>query len=417
MMHSFDYEQALAFIHGTYGKGEKRGLANIHAMLSRLGNPHERLRCIHVAGTNGKGSTCAFIQAILRCAGFRVGLYTSPFLQRYNERMRVDGVPIADETLAGIAGRVADVVSALHAENIKPTEFEIGTAIAFLFFAEAEVDFAVIEVGLGGRNDPTNVITPLVSVIAAIGLDHVRVLGNTLEQIAMEKAGIVKRSVPVVVSGQNQQSVLDVIDAKCAEFETDMYIARPDGGMVLGLQGKHQEYNAATAVEAVRVLMRSGMAIPEQAIADGLRRAKWPGRLEYVGEEPSILLDGAHNAQGAQSLAEYVQKLNRRSVLLICGVMRDKDWRSIVEQFVPMADAVMTVPPDTHRALDASVLAGAFQQSGVPSTAYPSLSAALKAAQNNADQYDLIVVAGSLYLVGEARTLLLGKEDTLLSFA
>lgn len=412
----FDYEQALAFIHGAYGKGEKRGQENMYAMLERLGNPHQTFRSIHVAGTNGKGSVCAFTQAILRCGGYKTGLYTSPFLQRYNERMRIDGLPIPDERLANLTSRVADVVDALRTEGVKPTEFEIGTAIAFLYFAEERVDVAVIEAGLGGRLDPTNVLNPMVTAIAAIGLDHTRVLGDTLELIAKEKAGIAKHDVPMVVSSQNGRSVLDVIENHCKKTNSPFLVSKPSVGFGLGLVGAYQHDNAGVAVSIMDSIRLQGMHISEEQIADGLKRTRWPGRLEWIAQAPDIILDGAHNEQGAESLQAYVASLNRRSVVLVCGVLQDKDWPSIMRKLAEISPSlVVTVRPDTHRALDANTLSKAFIDIDIPAISTKSLEEAVCEAKQAAGLEGLIVIAGSLYLVGEARTFLLGREDTLLA--
>lgn len=411
------YDQAIAFIHGAYGQGEKHGLDNMHRLLALLGNPHHSFAAIHVAGTNGKGSTCTFLQAILRCAGYRTGLYTSPFLQRYNERMRVDGVPIADDTLAALMARVAQAVQALRAEGVRPTEFEIGTSLAFLYFYQARVDVAVVEVGLGGRLDPTNVLSPVACAIAAIGLDHTRVLGDTIEAIALEKAGIAKPGIPLILSAQNPASVRSVVQAHCARMNTPFSMAGPAEGLPLGLPGGHQAYNAGLAVAMAALLREAGWHIADAAIADGLRRARWPGRLEWFEGTPPILMDGAHNGQGAQALATYLRALPRARVVLLCGVLQDKDYAAIVAPLAGVADAVVCVRPDSHRALDADMLAAAFAARGTTAHAAPSLAEALAMSRALATGEGRVVIAGSLYLVGEARTLVHGMEDALLSQA
>ena len=401
------YEEALRFIHGASGRGKKVGLENMRALLARLGNPHGQFRAIHVAGTNGKGSVCAFLNAALCCAGQRVGLYTSPFLQRYNERMRLNGAPIDDGVLADLTGEVADAVEALRAEGVLPTEFEIGTAIAFLFFARAGADIAVVEVGLGGRLDPTNVIVPQCAAIASIGLDHTRTLGDTVEAIAWEKAGIAKPGVPLFLSAQASPSVRSVIASHCEAVGAPFFMAPADVGLPLGLEGAHQRYNAALAVCALRAL-----GIDETSIAEGLRRTRWPARLEWIGEKPPLLLDGAHNPQGAQSLADYVSTLPRRRTVLLCGVMQDKDWRGVARALRPLADAAVTVAPPDRRGLDAVALASAFE--GIPSHACQSLEEAWDKARALAGPQGRVVGAGSLYLAGALRTLALGRDEALL---
>ncbi|MDR0898402.1 MAG: bifunctional folylpolyglutamate synthase/dihydrofolate synthase [Oscillospiraceae bacterium] len=411
------YEEALAFIHGAYGQGKKQGLANMHALLARLGDPHKRLQALHVAGTNGKGSVCAFLQAALRAAGYRTGLYTSPFLQRYNERMRVDGLPIPDARLAALTDRVAMAVEALRAEGIRPTEFEIGTGIAFLYFAEEAVDFAVIEVGLGGLHDPTNVLLPRVTGIASIGLDHRHVLGDTEEVIAAQKAGIAKKNVPLLLSAQASPAVRAVVGDCCARAGAGFAIAPPTDAP-LGLVGDYQRYNAGLALGMLHALRTQGVNLPEEKLLEGLRRARWPGRLEWLpGEAIPLLLDGAHNPQGAASLAAYLSTLPNRKTVLLCGVMGDKDWAGIVAALAGAVNSVITVAPDSHRALNPQSLAEEFNSHGTPARAAASLPEGLLEAQQLAGTEGRVVAAGSLYLVGALRTLVCGENDTLLGEA
>ncbi len=413
--HPFTYESAIAYIHGAYGQGAKDGLNNMRLLLERLGNPQDRFPSIHVAGTNGKGSVCAFLHAALTCSGYRTGLYTSPFLQRYNERMRVGGVPIADDALARLVERVAAEVDALRQVGVRPTEFEIGTALAFLYFAEEQVDIAVVEVGLGGRLDPTNVITPLVSVIASIGLDHMRVLGHTPEAIAREKAGIAKRGVPLVLSAQASEGVREVILETCRAKGAPLYLAKPAVGLALGLAGAHQAYNAGTAWEALSQLRRAGWNMPDASILEGFRRVRWPGRLEWVDVSPPLLLDGAHNPQGVQMLVEYLQGLPRARTVLLCGIMADKDWQDMARILAGVSDEAVAVAPDNKRSLDAAVLAHTLGSFGVFARAADTLSDAYQAAQSLAGPQGRIVAAGSLYLIGELRTLAVGPDSALLA--
>lgn len=410
------YDEALAFIHGAYGLGRKDGLSNMRGLLTLLGDPQDAFPALHVAGTNGKGSVCAFAHAALRCAGYRTGLYTSPFLQRYNERMRVNGVPIADGQLAAITERVAKAVESLRLAAVRPTEFEIGTAIGFCYFAQARVDIAIIEVGLGGRLDPTNVIRPQVAGIASIGLDHTRVLGDTLEAIAREKAGIAKPGVPVVLSGQANAEVRAAVRARCGEAGAPLTVAGPAAGDTpLGLAGSHQRYNAGVAAAMLEKLRERGWPLTDADISNGLRRARWPGRLEWIHEEPPLLLDGAHNPQGAAALREYIRTLDACKTVLLCGVMRDKDWRAMAETFAGFADEVIAVEPDSARSLDKQALADAFAALGVAARAAPSIPEGLAMARGKAGPSGRVVVAGSLYLVGEARGLAVPWDTELLN--
>lgn len=414
MMKEYTYDEALAFIHGAYSDGVKDGLNNMWQLLDLLGNPQRSLRTIHIAGTNGKGSACAFLQAILRCAGYRTGLYSSPFLQRYNERMRIDGIPIDDDTLARHASRVAQAAQTLHDQGVWPTEFEIGTALAFSFFAEEKPDFAIIEVGLGGRLDPTNVLHPLVSAIVTIALDHTHILGDTLQQIALEKAGIVKTGIPLVASACNEAEALAVIQAECARKHAPCIVAPPAEGYALGLCGAHQKGNAGVAVSIAALLSQREYTIPQDAISQGLRRAQWPARLELAPGTPAVLLDGAHNAQGADALADFMQTLPQGQRVLVFGTLLDKDWQSMVKALAPHFDIILTVAPQSPRAVDTRTLAGAFHAAQKPAEASPTLADAFARAKALAGPSGLVIIAGSLYLAGEARTLLSLPENTLL---
>ncbi len=409
MTGELDYAQALAFIHGATGIGKKNGLENMRALLARLRNPQQQFPSVHIAGTNGKGSVCAFVHAGLVCAGKNTGLYTSPFLQRYNERIRINGVPVSDAALAAVASRIKREVDALRQENISPTEFEIGTAAAFLYFAQQQVDYAVVEVGLGGRLDPTNVLLPRICAIASIGLDHTHILGDTLEKIALEKAGIAKPGVPLVLSAQVQGEASEAIAAHCRAVGAPLLRAQPERDCPLGLPGDHQQYNAGVARAVLEEL-----GTPREAILDGLRRTRWPARLEWLGEKPPLLLDGAHNPQGAQALRQYIASLPRRKTVLLCGILRDKDYSSIVRTLGEVCDTVVTVRPDSGRALDAEELAQAFSSIGTSAHSAPSVALGLRQALALAGETGRVVAAGSLYLAGEVRTLMKGRDDALL---
>ncbi len=425
-----NYEEAVAYIHGKYGKGVKVGLDNMKRLLARLGDPHKTLRCIHVAGTNGKGSTCAFIDSMLRQTGAKVGLYTSPFLMRYNERMRINGMEIPDETVARLTTRIEREVSAMEESGEGyPTVFEIGTALMFTWFAEEKVDWAVIEVGLGGRLDPTNVLeNPACCVITRIGLDHVKVLGDTLELIAAEKGGIIKSGVPVVLQAQDK-CVHDVIAGICAEknaalldcadfMPEDVAVKVRGASFVaelphlrreeyeIGLCGAHQVDNAMTALGAMSCLLDTH-CIAKAAIVDGLREAVWAGRLEWMGE--NLLLDGAHNPQGAKTVEAYAQScLAGKKLLLLTGMMADKDVSRVVDTLAPLAARVLCVEPEKMpRAIQAEKLAEMYRErTGVQVTAMEDTLSALRYAQENVEEDGIILVCGSLYLVGEVRRLL-----------
>lgn len=426
-----NYEEALAFIHGRAGYGKKLGLENMRRLLRRLGNPQEAFCSLHVAGTNGKGSVCAFAASALRAAGRRVGLYTSPYLMRYNERMQIDGRPIPDERLAQLTAEVAEQIAQMEAagEGV-PTIFETGTAIAFLYFAREKVDVAVVEVGLGGRLDPTNVIEPLACAIARIGLDHTKVLGDTIGQIAMEKAGIIKPGVPVALQAQEEEArariqavcaqrgaaCLDltqyppvgvVMHARGASFHAEL--PGLSGDFAISLAGEHQVANAMTAL-ALLGLVRERMGLSLQQVQRGLLEARWPGRLEWF---PQLLLDGAHNPQGVACLTAYLRRFfsNRRPVLLM-GVMANKDSAEMVRLLSPLcARAVCVRPEGIERALDPAQLRDLFLAQGLPAETAASSLEGLQRARQLAGQDGLVLCCGSLYLVGEIRLSLM-KEDS-----
>lgn len=423
-----NYEESVAYIHGKYGKGVKVGLENMTRLLKRLGNPHRSLKCIHVAGTNGKGSTCAFIDSMLRATGAKVGLYTSPFLMRYNERMRINGAEIPDKTVARLTTRIAKEVQAMEDSGEGyPTVFEIGTALMFSWFAEEKVDWAVIEVGLGGRLDPTNVLQPACCVITRIGLDHTKVLGDTLELIAAEKGGIIKEGVPVVLQAQDK-CVRDVIAkiceekrAKlldCADVMPENVILHQKGAQFtaafphirktdyeIALCGAHQVDNAMTALGAMNCLM-DFTCIAYDTVRNGLSEARWPGRLEWFG---NILLDGAHNPQGADTVVDYAVKcLGGRRIHILTGVMADKDVTHVVEKIAAIAHDVVCVEPERMpRAMKAEKLAQMYRScTNVPVAVQPDTEPALELLRKNVEESDVILVCGSLYLVGEVRRIL-----------
>ena len=425
-----DYRQAIDFIEGASGKGDKRGLYNMERLMERLGNPHKRLRAFHVAGTNGKGSICAFLDSSLRAAGYRTGLYTSPHLERFNDRMRLNGRPISDERLAEVTSRVAEQVEILRGEGVLPTFFEICTAVAFEFFAEENVDYAVIEVGLGGRRDSTNVIMPMVSVIASIGFDHMKTLGSTLPEIAGEKAGIIKPGVPVVISPQP-----DEVRSVFAVFF--LFLLRPRrpprttplpftsvvgcGGefslklgdsewprIAISLPGAHQAINASCALMALECARKnSGLKITDAQIMAGLKNARWPGRLEWVEGQPRMLMDGAHNGPGARTLLEYARRhLMGRHVVLLTAMLGDKPVEDVVRQLAGITNTAVVTHIDSPRALEPKRLAVLLEANAVSCLIEPDRARALNAARELAGPDGIVLVSGSLYLVGEVRDLL-----------
>lgn len=425
-----DYRQAIEFIEGASGNGDKRGLTNMRLLLERLGNPQAELKAFHVAGTNGKGSICAYLDSALQAAGYRTGLYTSPHLERFNDRMRLCGHPIGDARLAEVTTRVAEQVEALRQEGVRPTFFEITTAVAFEYFAQEHVDYAVIEVGMGGEFDSTNVIVPMVSIIASIGYDHMKSLGGTLEQIAAAKAGIIKPGVPVVLSPQ-VECVRQVIAQRCEQQHAPLYDLTTSamqmifdgerGGqfsLTLGdmewprievnLPGAHQAQNAACALVALEQARRRGMVtITGAQMLSGVSAARWPGRLEWVAGSPRVLLDGAHNGPGARALLDYARRhLTGLRVVLLCAMLGDKPVEDVVRQLAGITSSAVVTRVDTPRALEPRRLAVLLEGNAVSCRIEPDLERALATARELAGPDGVVLVSGSLYLIGAVRALL-----------
>ncbi|MBQ3222270.1 MAG: bifunctional folylpolyglutamate synthase/dihydrofolate synthase [Clostridia bacterium] len=428
-------EDAINWIHGDMGlrrKGEKDGLNNMRALLRRLGDPQLSFKKLHVAGTNGKGSTCAYLESALRACGYKTGLYTSPYLCRYNERIRVNNVSIPDEAICRLASRVREEVLALAGENIFSTTFEIGTAICFLYFAEEKVDAAVIEVGLGGRFDPTNVIVPEVCAIAAIGLDHTGILGDTLAQIGMEKAGIIKPGVPCALYPVEDEALPPILEAatrngsellqtrlipvrvlsehaRGAEYEAVF----PSFGRMrlkLGLIGHHQISNSRLAVAALALLKERGWDLPAENVERGIEATRWAGRLEWIGDR--YLIDGAHNPQGASSLASYArQYFYGKKTVLVTGMMHDKQIDECARILAPVFREVVATRVDYPRAALTSELREIYEREGCICHEAADIPSAIELASRLAGEDGAVVIAGSLYVAGEARIILTGGEQ------
>jgi len=418
-----NYNEALEYIEGTLKFGSILGLERIGKLLDLLGNPEKKLKFVHVAGTNGKGSTVAFLSSILIEAGYRVGMYTSPGLHRFNDRIRVNNRDIADESLAEITGVVKEKIDLMISENMEsPTEFEIVTAIAFLYYLEMKCDIVVLEVGLGGRLDSTNIIpAPLVSIITTIDYDHMDILGNTLAEIAREKAGILKKGTELVLyPQQNEAESLIINTAKALEipvhqvsFENIVVVDQDEykqsfiiEGEVytLGILGEHQIKNAATAMEAIKVLRVKGFIISESHLKNGLSTARWPGRFEILSHKPLYVADGAHNLQGVEVLANNLRKyFAGKRMIFIMGVLRDKKYEEMVKQVLPLADLFIAVTPDNSRALKAEELKEVIVKNGGKCIVADSVSEAIKMALEKAGDDKAICSFGSLYYISEVR--------------
>jgi dihydrofolate synthase/folylpolyglutamate synthase len=387
------------------------GLERMERALDALGHPERGLRVLHVAGTNGKGSTCAMAAQALRAAGYRTGLYTSPHLLRFNERIAVDGQPVDDRELSRAveALRAACPWHDAGAEDERLTYFEVATLAALLHFARRPVDVAVVEVGLGGRFDATNVVRPLACAVSRIAFDHAEMLGGNLEAIAGEKAGIMKPGVPVAVAHGQEAGAMRALEEAAARRGAPLVVAPASFEGPVGLAGPHQRGNAALAATALRLLDRVGLVVPEHAISRGISTARWPGRLETVG---GVLLDGAHNPDGAAALARALSSLYPgRPVELVFGVLADKDEENMLRALAPSVRALHLVAPSSPRARAPSTyLATAAALVGGRADAHASTEDALACARRAARDGAVVALAGSLYLVGEARAILGGQE-------
>ncbi len=416
------YEETLSQLYELGRFGMKPGLTRIRTILSRLSNPQDSLQVVHVAGTNGKGSTAAFLAAILSAAGHRVGLFTSPHLIAFTERIRINGTDIRPADVMGLVDRVRSVAPE------GSTFFEIVTAMAYLHFAEERVGPAVMEVGMGGRFDATNAADGVLALIAPVALDHCEHLGNSLAQIAREKAGIIRAGRPVAVV-QHDTEVSDVFQDCCRQAGSTLYrhgveftsrweqdlliydgLSRQITGVRPGIPGRYQAGNAALAACGAELLDRQGLSVSAGAIRSGLEHASWPGRMELFPGQPPILLDGAHNPAGAAALAESLREEPHRSLILVIGMVGDKDSDGIISPLLPLADRVITVSPAVPRSLSAEDLAEQCRRHGHTALAAGSVADGIDQACSAAVPGDLVVVCGSLFTVGEARSLLLNKH-------
>ncbi|MGB6979221.1 MAG: folylpolyglutamate synthase/dihydrofolate synthase family protein [Candidatus Acidiferrales bacterium] len=408
---------------------QKFALDNITTLAAALGDPHRSIPCVHIAGTNGKGSTAAMLESILRAAGLRTGLYTSPHLERINERIRIDGESVSDDVFAAAWTRVHATIESLMAAGklaAHPTFFECVTAMAFLAFAESRVHLAIYEVGLGGRLDATNIIFPEVAIITPVDFDHESYLGHSIEEIAFEKAGIIKKD-GCVVSSVSREEARAVIARRAQEMNARMIesdstwrlenVTRSDGhyravavsvktkarlAIAPGLPGHFQLRNALAAATAAEILAARGYAVANIAIEQGIARARWPGRLERLARHPDIYLDGAHNPSAARELREFWdEEFANRDIYLVYGAMRDKAVDEIAGILFPRTKAVFLTQPQQPRAISANLLAEMTHGLAPDIYVVRDPTEALERAIQMARPNDAVFVSGSLYLVGE----------------
>ncbi len=424
-----NYDAALEYIHSLYWRGKKSGLEKTKELLELCGHPERELSCIHIAGTNGKGSTAAMLDSICRCAGIKTGLYTSPYIVRYNERIQVAGCQIPDDTLAKLTEYLSGLVEQME---VPPSEFEFGTVLAFLYFKAQLCELVILETGLGGTFDSTNVVEqPLLSIITALGFDHTAQLGTTMKEIAGAKAGIIKQSVPVVFYGDNKEGeevIRECCMACAAElmmpefskiqteevgtvFDSQQFSYKQWKHIKLSLPGLYQQRNATVVLEAVEVLRKQGIALSEQAVREGLSTVRWQARLETLSEAPLLLVDGSHNPQGMQATVESLRRyFPEKKLQFVFGAMADKELDTMASLFLPLAKKVYITAPSMPRAMKPEELRDVCERNcGEEAPEFvlcPEVENALCLVQAE-DKDEVIVVIGSLYLVGEVKQKLL----------
>jgi dihydrofolate synthase/folylpolyglutamate synthase len=432
-----NYIEAISYIENTGKFGINLGMQRIERLCELLGNPEKELKVVHVAGTNGKGSTTTFISSILMSQGYRVGIYTSPYIERFTERIKINENEIKEEELAGLVTEIKSDIDRIVEEGLEhPTEFEIITACAFKYFKDQQVDFVVLEVGLGGRFDATNVVDPVLSVITTISYDHINILGDTLGKIAFEKAGIIKKDRPVVMYPQEKEA-MDVLMKQAHDMNSKIYMvgdmkhevvedtvdgivfnAAGEGeynNLKINLLGMHQVFNALTALKSIEVLRSEGFKVEDSAIYSGLAAARWPGRFEIISRHPYIVLDGGHNMQGIESIAASVKKyFEGRKIRIITGMLKDKDYSAMASKLGSICDYFITVEPNSPRALTADEMRQVFESLGKEAYAAGSIREGAELALDAVKEDEVALFCGSLYMIGEVRSILkekLGKTS------
>jgi len=413
-------EETLEYIHSVKWQGVKPGLERTRELLKAVGNPENSLKYVHIAGTNGKGSTAACIASVLQRAGYRTGLYTSPYIMSFNERMQVNGAFITDEELERFVGEVRPFADAM---KDSPTEFELITVLALKYFLYHECDIVVLEVGMGGELDSTNVIgTPEVAVITSIGYDHVKELGPTIAHIAGAKSGIIKEGGDVAIYG-GEREVEEVFERVSAQrgarlhradfsriknqelsLSGNRFLLEPYGEITLPLLGVYQPKNAALAVTALEILQNKGYELSDRDIVSGLESVRWPGRFEVLGHEPVFILDGAHNPQGIEAAADSLRNhFGDRKVVFAVGVMADKDADSMFSHIVPLAEAFVAMKPDHIRAMDVKTLSEKLSGFGLSVESCDSVREGVALAVKIAGKSGIVCALGSLYFSGDIR--------------
>ena len=426
-----NYEDGMKYIKMVGNFGSNYGLERTERLLEILGNPHKKIKVIHIAGTNGKGSTTSILTSILMKEGFKTGMYTSPFLEEFEERIQINKVNISKEDLGIYVGIIKDAVDKVMEEGYThPTEFEIITCLMFKYFYDKKVEYAVIEVGLGGRLDSTNVVSPVLTVITSISLDHTNILGNTIEEIAGEKGGIIKNNIPFIMYPQEIEEAKNVLINICKEKNSKVHEVKKENGSLeyineddfyqrikikgllkdyyikLRLLGEHQIVNCQVAVMAAEVLSEiEGFALNN--IETGVEDARWNGRLEVLCKEPLIVIDGAHNIQGIKSLKKNVIKyFNYNKMHLILGILADKQVNEMINTIVPLSEDVIALTPHSDRAELASELKKEIYKVNDKVKSFEKYEDGFYSALSTAGKDDIILVTGSLYMIGEMRSII-----------
>lgn len=431
-----DYEEAIKYLYDLKIYGMSLGLERIEFLLKSLGLPHENMKAIHVGGTNGKGSVCAMLSSILSNAGYKVGLFTSPHLLEFEERLRINGEPVSKKKLCSLVDRIKPIASFMVEDGDfeHPTFFEIATAMAFSHFKDEEVDFTVLEVGLGGRLDATNVISPMVSVITSVSLDHTHVLGTTLEEVAGEKAGIIKEGIPVIC-GIEQEEIIKMIEDICQKKHCQVLFSKNQGGyklkentvdyqkfdiyldgsqyidLKIPLLGEHQLKNAHIATMTIELFKGLNAEIKEKDIREGLMKTKWPGRLEIIQKDPFVILDCAHNPSGMKALGSVINDMfSHTKKTLVMGIMRDKDIPGIVKEAGSFADSIIITRPKFERAAEPELILNWAEKYCQDVKIIQNVAEAVNFAISSADSNDSVIIAGSIFNVGEAMEFLYNNE-------
>ncbi|MBR2176011.1 MAG: bifunctional folylpolyglutamate synthase/dihydrofolate synthase [Clostridia bacterium] len=424
------YNEAVEKINSLLVFGAKPGLERISELAKRIGSPDKKLKFVHAAGTNGKGSTCSLIASALTEAGFKTGLFISPYVLEFRERFMIDGEMIPHGTLADIVERLFPVIEEMKAEGKIITEFEFVLAVALKWYEEENCDFVVLETGLGGRFDATNIIdTPLVSVITSISLDHTKILGNTYDKIAFEKCGIIKNNGITVAYADQKPEAMEVIRTAAEERHNKLYVADPSEAQIIrsdirgthfrfvsdhhpleitiGLIGEHQVKNAVTALYAIKALRERGTNIPDSAVINGFRKVRFPARLELLNEKPIIFLDGAHNPDGAAALAGALKKyLGGKRLIGIVGMLADKDVSSALSVLLPLFDEVVTTAPDNPRKMSPEDLAELVKSYCTKVHPENDHEKAYRKALSLTGESDALIIFGSLYLASDMRRII-----------